>query len=230
MFELSTLVVPWYEFLFSELNKPYINDLWSFLKNEQDKGKEIYPDKYQIFEALNLTLAPKNVRVVIVGQDPYYTPMHANGLSFSSGHLDPKELPPSLKNIHKELKSDLGIVGYNCGCLHGWAKQGVLLLNTTLTVEKNKPLSHAGRGWEQLTDHIISKLNSEHADIVFMLWGKEAQVKSDLIDPDKHFVLKTSHPSPLAAKKGFLGCKHFSQANEYLMFCEKAPILWGLNH
>ena len=168
-----------------------------------------------------------DVKVVILGQDPYHNPNQAHGLSFSVRHgVQP---PPSLQNIFKELRDDCGIAIPNHGCLEKWAKQGVLLLNSVLTVEKNKPQSHAKIGWQQLTDAIIERLNQHPRRIVFLLWGSYAQQKRALIDTKKHVILATTHPSPFSAHRGFLGCKHFSKANSLLKEADRTPIDWKLD-
>ena len=183
-----------------------------------------FPKEKEIFEALNLTPLNK-VKVVILGQDPYHGENQAHGLAFS---VRPKSsLPPSLRNIFKELHNDLGAPSNSNGYLHSWATQGVLLLNSVLTVEKNKAGSHAGYGWERFTDSIISLINSHRERVVFFLWGAYAQNKKKLIDSDKHLILSSSHPSPLSAHRGFFGSKHFSKANQYLTLHSKKCISWN---
>lgn len=189
------------------------------------EGKIIYPPQDAIFSALRMTPFHK-VRVVILGQDPYHGPGQAEGLSFSVPRGIP--LPPSLKNIFKELYNDSGIPISPHGHLASWAHQGVLLLNTVLTVEAGKPASHAGRGWEMLTDSIIKKLSNEREGIIFLLWGRHAQQKIPLIDATRHVILQAPHPSPLSAYQGFFGCRHFSRVNEILRECGDIPIDWRL--
>lgn len=215
----------WKAYLLEEFQKPYMLELKKFLKEEKEKKKIIYPPGPQIFNALNTTDFD-NVKVVILGQDPYHGPNQAMGLSFSV----PRGVrpPPSLLNIFKEIESDLGIKPPQHGDLTYWAKQGVLLLNATLTVEAAKAGSHQKKGWELFTDKIISSLNSEKENIVFMLWGSYAQRKGEFIDRKKHCVLESVHPSPLSAHRGFLGCKHFSKANQYLESKGIKPIDWSL--
>ncbi len=185
----------------------------------------IYPSQSDIFNALKYTPL-EEVKVVIIGQDPYHGPKQAHGLSFSV--LPGITPPPSLKNIFLELKNDLGISIPNHGCLINWAKQGVLLLNAVLTVESGKPQSHANIGWEHFTDKIIQVLNDKKNGLVFLLWGAYAQRKGEIIDPTKHYILKAAHPSPFSVK-GFLSCRHFSKTNEILKKMNKTPINWDLS-
>lgn len=193
------------------------------LAQKINEGVRIYPEVHQILRAFDETKFD-DVKVVILGQDPYPTEGHANGLAFSvSPMLD--KLPKSLQNIYKELEEDTGIVR-KTGDLSSWAKQGVLLLNTIFTVEEGKPKSHEGLGWEALSDEAIHKLSQNRENIVFVLWGKKAQAKEHMIDTDKHLVLKAAHPSPLSARNGFFGCKHFSKINEYLRKHGKQEIDW----
>ena len=214
----------WKEKLIEEFKKDYMQSLSEFLRSEISKNKIIFPPGKKIFNALNLT-SFENVKVVILGQDPYHGYNQAHGLSFSV--LNDK-LPPSLKNIFKELVSDLKIKFPNHGNLSSWAKQGVLLINTILTVRKGKPQSHKNIGWEIFTNNIIKKLSNEKHDLVFLLWGKNAQSKIDLIDKEKHYILNSSHPSPFSAHKSFFGCKHFSKTNLFLLKKKKKPISWSL--
>lgn len=216
----------WKELLIEEFEKPYMLELKSFLKKEKEQKKTIYPAGSLIFNALNLT--PFNqVRVVILGQDPYHGPNQAHGLCFSV--LKGVPPPPSLVNIYKELMADIGISKPPHGELTSWAEQGVLLLNATLTVEDGKAGSHQNRGWEQFTDRVIHLLNDQRDNLVFLLWGSFAQKKASFIDRKKHLVLEAPHPSPLSAHRGFLGCKHFSKTNEYLKSKGHAPIEWSLS-
>lgn len=195
-----------------------------FLKDEYS-SQTIYPGMYDIFNALKYT-AYSAVKVVIIGQDPYHGPNQAHGLSFSVKQGVPP--PPSLQNIFKELKSDLGMPIPSHGCLEAWAKQGVLLLNAVLTVRAGQANSHKGQGWEILTDSIIRHLNKRDTPMVFMLWGANAGAKSALITNPSHLVLRSAHPSPLSAYNGFFGCKHFSKANKYLSACGLKEIDWRL--
>ena len=215
----------WETFLKGEREQPYFQAALNFIKQERSKGKVIYPPQADIFNALKLT-SFENVKIVIIGQDPYHGPGQAHGLAFS---VKPGvATPPSLQNIFKELHDDLSIPIPNHGCLENWAKQGVLLLNTSLTVEAGKPQSHATIGWEKFTDKVIQILNSEKQGLIFLLWGSPAQRKAEMIDPTKHYILKAPHPSPLSAHRGFLGCKHFSKANELLRKMGKKEIDWQL--
>ena len=210
----------WKEVLAEELEKPYMASLAAFVREERLNHGPIYPPKEQVFSALNET-PYDNVRVVIVGQDPYHGPGQAHGLCFS---VPPGiDQPPSLKNIFKELRADLDIALPNHGCLLKWAHQGVLLLNTTLTVRQGQPLSHAKQGWEQFTDAIIKKVNQKTTPVIFVLWGRNAQEKCVHLDA-RHHVLKAAHPSPLSAHNGFIGCKHFSKINTLLA----QPIDWAV--
>ena len=214
----------WENFAFNEQKKEYLLSIKLRLKEELKSGKTIYPPKKEIFKAFELT-APENTKVVILGQDPYYNFNQANGLCFSVNKKQP--LPPSLKNIFKELEDDLGIKNYEHGDLSSWAKQGVLLMNTSLTVEKGKPGSHLKFGWEQLTDQVIRSFNKK-MKIVFVLWGKSAAKKKKFINEDKHFILEASHPSPLSCHKGFFGCNHFSRCNNFLKISGKEEINWQI--
>lgn len=214
----------WQEMLDDQFQQPYYLTLREFLKQEYATQK-IHPDMYHIFEALELTPFEK-VKVVILGQDPYHGVNQAHGLSFS---VQPGvKIPPSLVNIYKELQSDLGIAPVSHGYLTEWAKQGVLLLNTVLTVREGQAYSHRGQGWEQLTDAVITKLNERQQPIVFILWGKPAQEKSKMIDTSKHIILTAPHPSPLSAHRGFFGSQPFSKANNALVALGETPIDWQL--
>ena len=214
----------WKPVLEPEFNQPYFTQLIQFLKQEKAAGKTIYPLGSQIFNAFEYT--PFNeVKVVILGQDPYHGAGQAHGLCFSVNKN--VAVPPSLKNIYKELQTDIeGYTAPNHGDLSHWAKQGVLLLNATLTVEKDKAGSHQGKGWEQFTDAVIKQLSTQKEKLVFILWGKFAQSKATLIDTQKHLVLTAAHPSPFSAYNGFLGCKHFSKTNAYLIANNLTPISW----
>ena len=215
----------WKEVLKEEFDKNYFQHIITFLKAEKASGKIIYPPGPLFFNAFEKTPFPK-LKVVILGQDPYHNKGQAHGLSFSVPDGIPK--PPSLINIFKELKSDLGLDIPENGNLEKWASQGVLLLNTSLSVRQNEPGSHSQTGWLQFTDTVIKKISDKKEGIVFLLWGKFAQEKQSLIDETKHYVLKAAHPSPFSADKGFFGCKHFSKTNELLMKQNKAPIDWNL--
>ena len=215
----------WYEVLNGEFDKPYFFKIREFVRTEY-KNKIIFPEPKDIFNAFNST-SFNQVKVVIVGQDPYHGDGQAHGLSFSVNKG--VDIPPSLKNIFKEIEDDLGLVPKNSGNLQHWADQGVLLINTVLTVEKGKPHSHKGIGWEEFTNTAIKKLSEKRHGLVFLLWGNSAQEKEKLIDLDRHLVLKSVHPSPLSAYNGFFGCKHFSQTNNYLDSINKSPIEWGVS-
>lgn len=215
----------WDEVLAGEFEKPYYLELRKFLIQEY-RRRTIYPDMYHIFEALKRTPYEK-VKVVLLGQDPYHGPGQAHGLAFSV----PKGVapPPSLQNIFKELARDLNLPLPSHGCLEGWADQGVLLLNTTLTVRQGQAGSHQGKGWETFTDRVLELINAKATPVVFLLWGRHAQNKEKLITGSHHLVLKTVHPSPLSAHRGFFGCGHFSKANEFLTRTGQHPINWQLD-
>ena len=202
----------WDTLLSSEFEKEYYLNLRSYLKEEYS-SRQIYPSMYDIFNALKYT-SYIDTRVVLLGQDPYHGPGQAHGLCFSVKEGIPH--PPSLQNIFKELKNELGIEVPKSGELTGWARQGVLLLNTTLTVRESSPQSHKGRGWETLTDKIISLINEKNSPVVFMLWGGNARAKKSLITNKNHLIHECAHPSPLSAWNGFFGCNHFTSANEFL--------------
>jgi uracil-DNA glycosylase len=215
----------WKEVLREEFDKTYFQHIITFLKAEKSAGKIIYPPGPLIFNAFYKTPFDK-VKVVILGQDPYHNKGQAHGLSFSVPDGVPK--PPSLLNIFKELRNNLGIEIPENGNLEKWAAQGVLLLNASLSVRQNEPGSHSKIGWLEFTDQVIKKISDDKEGIVFLLWGKFAQEKQALIDETKHSVLKAAHPSPFSADKGFFGCKHFSKTNELLMKQHKEPINWKL--
>ncbi len=220
------LEASWQCLLETEFKQAYMQKLKSFLQSEKAAKKRIYPKGGDIFRALN-AVAYEKVKVVILGQDPYHGDGQAHGLCFS---VPPKvAVPPSLINIYKELESDLRIQPANHGYLEKWAQQGVLLLNSVLTVQAGLAASHQGKGWEQFTDKVIALLNEREQPIVFMLWGAYAQRKGAHINDNKHLVLKAPHPSPLSAYRGFLGCKHFSSANTFLTKHGINPINWCLN-
>ena len=216
----------WLEHIGEEFNKPYMGDLKAFLLKEKAQGKNILPPASLWFNAMN-SMSFDKLKVVILGQDPYPTPGHAHGLCFSV-LPEVKPLPKSLLNINTELKDDLGIDNSHNGYLQSWADQGVLLLNAVLTVEQGKPNSHQGRGWETFTDAIIQTINQEKEHVVFILWGAYAQKKAAHIDNRKHHIIKSAHPSPLSAYRGFFGSKPFSQTNQYLEKMGKEPINWQL--
>lgn len=202
-----------------------MHELKAFLRAEKQRGKQIYPHSSKWFNAFNSTPFDQ-VKVVILGQDPYHGPGQAHGLCFSV----PRGVacPPSLVNIFAEIERDLGIPPPPHGCLEGWAAQGVLLLNSVLTVERGRAASHQGQGWERFTDRVVGLLNAERNGLVFMLWGSYAQRKGSIIDTDRHLVLRSAHPSPLSAHRGFLGNGHFSQANDYLQKSGREPVDWRL--
>ncbi len=215
----------WKPYLREEFEKSYMKDLFGFLKEEKSKGKTIFPPEDQIFSALKLTPFDQ-VKVVVIGQDPYHGVGQAHGLSFSVKQgVKP---PPSLVNIFKELQNDLGLQAPTHGSLIEWAKQGVLLLNTVLTVEEGKAGSHHQRGWEQFTDQIIEILNGEKKNLVFILWGNSAQQKAKHVNDQKHLLLKSPHPSPLSSYRGFFGSKPFSKTNAYLELHHQKKIIWAL--
>ncbi|WP_373817805.1 uracil-DNA glycosylase [Glaesserella sp.] len=215
----------WKEAIGDEKSQPYFQQILQYVQNERANGKMIYPPQQEVFSAFSLTEFG-DVKVVILGQDPYHGPNQAHGLSFSvKPGIAP---PPSLVNMYKELAQDVGFQIPNHGYLIDWAKQGVLMLNTVLTVEQGKAHSHANIGWETFTDKVIHQLNQHRENIVFLLWGSHAQKKGQFIDRRRHCVLTAPHPSPLSAHRGFLGCRHFSKANEYLRSQGIGEIHWQL--
>lgn len=215
----------WKKLLKEEFSKDYMQALQAKLRSEYQE-KIIYPKPSDIFSAFNLTSFDK-VKVVIIGQDPYHGPDQAHGLCFS---VQPQiKIPPSLANVYKEIESDLGIKMPPHGHLKSWAEQGVLLLNSILTVENGNPMAHKKLGWEIFTDHVIDLINEKKENVVFMLWGSPAHTKAKNVDLHKHFVLKTVHPSPLSSYRGYFGCKHFSICNDFLKSKGLAPIDWSLN-
>lgn len=214
----------WLNHLSQEFNKAYMQDLKAFLQAEKQANKTIYPSGDLMFNALNSTPLDQ-VKVVILGQDPYHGPGQAHGLAFS---VPPGiKIPPSLANVFKEIKADLGIENHS-GNLSQWAAQGVLLLNSVLSVEQAQAASHQGQGWEHFTDIIIEVVNQQCQHVVFMLWGAYAQKKGAHIDASRHLILKAPHPSPLSAHRGFIGCRHFSKCNAYLTKMNITPVNWGL--
>lgn len=214
----------WYEALKQEFDSPYFTDIKRFLIEEK-RQHVVYPPSPLIFNAFNLTPFD-NVKVVILGQDPYHNIGQAHGLAFSVP--DGIQKPPSLQNIFKELNQDLGMAIPTTGNLEKWAKEGVLLLNASLTVRANMAASHAKIGWQRFTDAAIKALSDKKQNLVFILWGNYAIAKENLIDHEKHLILKTVHPSPLSASRGFFGCHHFSQTNKYLIEHNISPIDWSL--
>lgn len=215
----------WLSLLKDEFEQPYLKSLKQFLTKEKQRGKVIFPPGNLIFSAFNSTPFDA-VKVVILGQDPYHGPNQAHGLCFSV--MPGVPFPPSLQNIFQEIHQDLGVPIPEHGCLQSWAGQGVLLLNATLTVERNRAGSHQGRGWEQFTDRAVQLLNERRAGLVFLLWGSYAQKKGQFIDRQKHLVLEAPHPSPLSAHRGFFGTRHFSRTNDYLAQQGQPPIDWSL--
>ncbi len=216
----------WKNVLKAEFSKPYFQNAVTFIKTEKSLGKTVYPPGPLIFNSFDKTPFD-NVKVVLLGQDPYHGYGQAHGLSFSVP--DGVTPPPSLVNIFKELHTDIGIPVPKTGNLTKWAAQGVLLLNAVLTVRANEPASHAKIGWMEFTNAVISKISGEKEGVVFLLWGRFAQEKQVLIDETKHHVLKAAHPSPFSADKGFFGCRHFSKTNDYLMKQKQSAINWSLD-
>jgi len=215
----------WRERLRGEFEQPYMSELKRFLLAERERGRRIFPKGSEWFRALDLTPL-EQVRVVILGQDPYHGAGQAHGLCFSVQPGVPP--PPSLVNIFKELESDLGIRPARHGLLDHWAKQGVLLLNSVLTVEMGRAASHRDRGWERFTSAVVAAVNAKPEPVVFLLWGSYAQKKAAFVDQSRHLVLKAPHPSPLSAHSGFFGCRHFSKANAFLQNRSLPPIDWAL--
>lgn len=216
----------WLEAVGGEFHKPYYKELYEFVKEEYST-KTVYPPADDIFNALHLTPL-KDVKVLVLGQDPYHNVNQAHGLSFS---VRPgQKVPPSLQNIYQELHDDLGCYIPNNGYLEKWAKQGVLMLNTVLTVQAHKPNSHQGKGWEKFTDAIIEAVNEQDRPIVYLLWGRPAQRKVPMLNNPKHLILTAPHPSPYSADRGFFGCRHFSQANEFLKANGAEPIDWQIEN
>ena len=224
---MEKLANTWNTRLEAEFDKDYFKKLENFIDNEYET-KEVYPKKENLFTALKLTDLSE-VKVVIFGQDPYHEENQAHGLAFSIP-LSQKKIPPSLKNIYKELASECDCYIPNNGDLRKWAKQGVLLLNTVLTVRAHEANSHKGKGWEIFTDEIIKILNKEDRPIVFMLWGNNAKEKLAMLDNPKHLVLTAAHPSPLSARRGFFGCEHFVKTNEFLINNGLSPIDWQIEN
>lgn len=216
----------WLEAVGDEFKKTYYKELYEFVRQEYSTTT-VYPPADDIFNALHLTPL-KEVKVLVLGQDPYHGANQAHGLSFSV--LPGQRIPPSLKNIYQELHDDLGCEIPNNGYLEKWAKQGVLMLNTVLTVRAHKPNSHQGKGWEHFTDAIIEAVNKQDRPIVYLLWGRPAQRKASMLNNPEHLILKAPHPSPYSADTGFFGCRHFSQANEFLRSHGVDPVDWQIEN
>lgn len=220
-----TIAEDWKLALQKQFEAPYFTNIASTLKLQKQEGKTIFPPGSLIFNAFNTTPL-QNIKIVILGQDPYHAPGQAHGLCFSV--MPPTPPPPSLVNIYKELKDDVGFIIPQHGNLTGWAQQGVFLLNASLTVLSGQPMSHANIGWAEFTNSVIQVISNECSNVVFLLWGRFAQQKQNLIDAGKHCILTAAHPSPLSAYNGFWGCKHFSKANNYLIQHNKTPVNWQL--
>ena len=222
---MAQIAGDWLPAVRAEFKKPYYRELYQFVRKEYESGT-VFPPADQIFNALHLTPLSK-VKVVILGQDPYHNEHQAHGLCFSVPE-DQREIPPSLINIYRELHDDVGCRMPQTGCLTKWAEQGVLLLNTVLTVRARQPNSHRNHGWEQFSDAIIRAVETQDRPIGYMLWGTPAQSKAPMVTNPRHLVLKAPHPSPLSAYRGFFGCRHFSQCNEFLQAHAVTPIDWQL--
>lgn len=224
---MSMIENDWLPAMEAEFKKPYYRQLYSFIKEEYSKTV-VYPPADDIFNAFHFTPLSE-VKVLLLGQDPYHNVNQAHGLSFSV-LPEQKDIPPSLQNIYKELQDDVGCYIPNNGYLKKWANQGVLLLNTVLTVRAHQANSHQGRGWEQFTDAVIQAVNAQDRPVVYFLWGRPAQMKESMLTNPKHLILKAPHPSPLSAYRGFFGCKHFSMANEFLEKNGIEPIDWQIEN
>ena len=224
---MAAITNDWLKAIAPEFQKPYYKDLYQFVKNEYNE-KVIYPPSEDIFNAFHYTNLT-DVKVLLLGQDPYHNVNQAHGLSFSVLPSQ-REIPPSLQNIYKELNDDLGCYIPNNGYLKKWADQGVLLLNTVLTVRAHQANSHQGKGWEKFTDAVIQTLNEQDRPIVYFLWGKPAQTKMSMLNNKNHLILTAPHPSPLSAYRGFFGCKHFSRANDFLVANGEKPIDWQIEN
>ncbi|MDE5696630.1 MAG: uracil-DNA glycosylase [Lachnospiraceae bacterium] len=224
---MAMLTGEWLDAMQEEFHKPYYKELYQFVKEEYS-NVAVYPPADDIFNAMHFTPLDK-VKVLLLGQDPYHNVNQAHGLSFSVLPSQTK-LPPSLQNIYKELRDDLGCYIPNNGYLKKWADQGVLLLNTVLTVRAHQANSHQGKGWEKFTDAIIQAVNAQDRPIVYMLWGRPAQRKIPMLTNPRHLILKAAHPSPLSANNGFFGCRHFSQANEFLKENGVEPVAWQIEN
>ena len=224
---MAAITNDWLPAISPEFQKPYYKELYSFVKKEYSENV-VYPPSEDIFNAFHYTNLT-DVKVLLLGQDPYHNVNQAHGLSFSVLPSQ-REIPPSLQNIYKELKEDMGCYIPNNGYLKKWADQGVLLLNTVLTVRAHQANSHQGKGWEKFTDAVIKALNEQDRPIVYFLWGKPAQTKIPMLNNKKHLILTAPHPSPLSAYRGFFGCKHFSRANEFLVANGETPIDWQIEN
>ena len=224
---MAAITNDWLAAISPEFQKPYYKDLYQFVKKEYSENV-VYPPSEDIFNAFHYTNLT-DVKVLLLGQDPYHNVNQAHGLSFSVLPSQ-REIPPSLQNIYKELKEDMGCYIPNNGYLKKWADQGVLLLNTVLTVRAHQANSHQGKGWEKFTDAVIKALNEQDRPIVYFLWGKPAQTKIPMLNNKKHLILTAPHPSPLSAYRGFFGCKHFSRANEFLLANGEKPIDWQIEN
>lgn len=224
---MSMIQNDWLPAMEEEFKKPYYRQLYNFVREEYGKTV-VYPPADDIFNAFHFTPLHE-VKVLLLGQDPYHNVNQAHGLSFSV-LPEQKEIPPSLQNIYKELQDDMGCYIPNNGYLKKWAEQGVLLLNTVLTVRAHQANSHQGKGWEQFTDAVIQAVNAQDRPIVYFLWGRPAQMKASMLTNPKHLILKAPHPSPLSAYRGFFGCKHFSKANEFLVANGLEPIDWQIEN
>ena len=224
---MAAITNDWLAAISPEFQKPYYKDLYQFVKKEYSENV-VYPPSEDIFNAFHYTNLT-DVKVLLLGQDPYHNVNQAHGLSFSVLPSQ-REIPPSLQNIYKELKEDMGCYIPNNGYLKKWADQGVLLLNTVLTVRAHQANSHQGKGWEKFTDAVIKALNEQDRPIVYFLWGKPAQTKIPMLNNKKHLILTAPHPSPLSAYRGFFGCKHFSRANEFLVANGEKPIDWQIEN
>lgn len=226
---MAAIANDWLEAVKGEFKKPYYQELYEFILNEYNhSGYKIYPPAKDIFNAMNFTPL-KEVKAVILGQDPYHNENQAHGLSFSVPKSQ-RDIPPSLKNIYKELRDDLGCYIPDNGYLEKWARQGVLMLNTVLTVRAHQANSHQGHGWEKFTDAIIREVEAQDRAIVYLLWGSPAKKKMEMITNKKHLVLSAAHPSPLSASRGFFGCRHFSRANKFLEENGVTPIDWQIEN
>lgn len=224
---MSMIDNDWLPAMEAEFKKPYYRQLYNFVREEYGKTV-VYPPADDIFNAFHFTPLSE-VKVLLLGQDPYHNVNQAHGLSFSV-LPEQKDIPPSLQNIYKELQDDMGCYIPNHGYLKKWAEQGVLLLNTVLTVRAHQANSHQGKGWEQFTDAVIQAVNEQDRPIVYFLWGRPAQMKASMLTNPKHLILRAPHPSPLSAYRGFFGCKHFSQANEFLVANGIEPIDWQIDN
>lgn len=223
---MGAITNDWLKIIGNEFHSPYYKELYQFVKSEYSQNV-VYPDAEDIFNAFHFTPFNK-IKVVIIGQDPYHNEGQAHGLCFS---VKPEvDIPPSLVNIYKELQDDMGCYIPNNGYLEKWAKQGILLMNTVLTVRAHQANSHQGKGWEKFTDAVIKAINAKDQPVVFLLWGRPAQMKKSMLNNPKHLILEAPHPSPLSAYRGFFGCKHFSKANDFLINHGLEPIDWQIEN